>query len=381
MRWGVPYRLVGGLRFYDRKEVKDALAYLRLVFNPADDASFLRAVHVPRRGIGAATIQRLRAIALDADCSLLHAIWTLDPGAMSARARQGLEAFGRFMRQMVEAAETLSVSELLERLLTESGLLSEFEKDLSPEGRARVENLQELVSVVRQFEETSEETGLDVFLTQIALVTDLEQAQDGPRVTLMTLHSAKGLEFPIVFLAGLEDGLFPHRRTFDRPEELEEERRLCYVGMTRARELLYLSHAARRMVFGQTQAALPSRFLDELPASLVARSGHGRVDRSVREELAGARRAKEYVTWAQDWGMEIAGQNTQHPRGSRSSRDEDVTSVPFVVGESVRHAAFGRGVVARIIGSGEKACVAVIFPGLGQKILDPRFAPLERLAD
>ncbi len=381
MRWGVPYRLVGGLRFYDRKEIKDAVAYLRLVFNPSDDAAFLRAIHVPRRGIGAATLQRLKDLASARSVSLLEAVWGLDPDMMSARARQGLEAFGTGLRKLIEAAAHLPVSELLEAVLVDMGMLAEFEKDASPEGRARVENLAELVSVVRQFEETSDETGLDAFLTQIALVTDLEQASDGQAVTLMTLHSAKGLEFPVVFLTGLEDGLLPHRRTFDRPEELEEERRLCYVGITRAREQLALSHAARRMVFGQTQASLPSRFLDELPEAVLRHAGNPGMGMTPRAVPSRERRSQEYVTWAEDWGMESAGRDLPRSGASRVSASDEVEPVRFVVGESVRHASFGRGVVARIIGSGSKACVAVVFPGLGQKILDPRFAPLERLGD
>ncbi|MEB3187764.1 MAG: UvrD-helicase domain-containing protein [bacterium] len=381
MRWGVPYRLVGGLRFYDRKEVKDALAYLRLVFNPSDDAAFLRAIHVPRRGIGAATLQRLKDLSRAREVSLLQAVWGLDPGMLTARARQGLEAFGRCLRDLTDAAAVLPVSDLLERVLSDTGLLAEVEKDGSPEGRARLENLSELVSVVRQFEETSDETGLEAFLTQIALVSDLDQAADGQAVTLMTLHSAKGLEFPVVYLTGLEDGLFPHRRTFDRPEELEEERRLCYVGITRARARLSLSHAARRMVFGQTQASIPSRFLDELPAGILHHMGSPRNAMKERDVSFRERRSQEYVTWAQDWGMESAGRERPRSGVSRESADPGVMSFRFAVGESVRHASFGLGVVARIIGSGEKACVAVVFPGLGQKILDPRFAPLERVGD
>lgn len=370
MREGIPYRLIGGTRFYERREIKDALAYLRLLFNPADDAAFMRVVNVPKRGVGSTSLGRLAEAARERGVSMLQAAGELAVPGLGPKALKAISRFASWATGWHLQAETLPVPELLERVLEESGLLEDLREEATPEGRARLENVAELVSVARQFVEGSDDPSLPAFLMQMALISDLDAQSEGTAVTLMTLHSAKGLEFPVVFMVGCEEGLFPHQRTLDKPPELEEERRLCYVGITRAREKLLLSHAARRMVFGRMQDQLPSRFLLEIPAELLQQLGETDSERPGRRIAISSRREREDVTWTQDWGMEEARVKVKVP-----------VPAAFAVGERVRHMAFGLGVVARVIGVGERACLAVSFPGLGTKILDLRFAPLEKMEE
>lgn len=376
MRWGIPYRLIGGLRFYERREIKDALAYMRLLFNPSDDSAFQRIVNVPRRGLGATSLGKLEEAARAAGVSMLEAALAGDAAGLGPKPKKAFCEFATWIRSLQDKASELSVHEILVRVLDESGMLEDLRREPTIEDRARVENLEEFVSVARQFAESSDDPSLGAFLMQMALVSDLDAAADeGGSLTLMTLHSAKGLEFPVVFLVGVEEGLFPHKRTLDNPPEIEEERRLCYVGMTRAEERLFMSHAGRRMVFGQLQPAIPGRFLAEIPEDLLYT-----ITAVVPESEAPRRgRRAEWsddgdVSWTQDWGIEEA-----KSRAKRAAPSTPQVEVPFQVGDPVRHPSFGHGVVARIIGSGERACLAVSFPGLGQKVLDLRFAPLEKV--
>lgn len=399
MRWGVPYRLIGGTRFYERKEVKDALAYLRLIFNPADDAAFTRVVNAPRRGVGATSLSKLNALAHDAGVPLLQAARVPEAAGIGGKAGKAIAAFVTKVEEWQVRAADEPVPDLLERVLVESGYLAELEADTTPnakhggtEGRARLENLEELLNVAHQFVALSDDPSLGGFLTHMSLLTDMDkQEEQDHAVTLMTLHSAKGLEFPVVFLVGLEEGVFPHKRTLDNPPEIEEERRLAYVGITRAREKLFLTYAGRRMVFGSYMESLPSRFLDEIPDDLLYK-----IVRIPTEEGSRARgRGGDWdegdvrwsdrpdVRWSTDWGIGEAQATSLRTKSkpAKEAADREAAQAPFQVGDKVRHPAFGLGVVARIIGSGERACLAVSFPGLGQKILDLRFAPLERADD
>ncbi|MBO9542673.1 UvrD-helicase domain-containing protein [bacterium] len=378
MRWGIPYRLIGGTRFYDRREIKDAMAYLRLAFNPSDDSAFCRIANVPRRGLGATSLGKLEEVARERGISMLEAALGEVP-TLGPKPRKTLADFAAWLMDWHRKSEDLSVHDTLARMLDESGLLPDYRRDTSIEGRARVENLEELVTGAHLFSEESDDPSLGAFLLTTALVSDADQAAEGEAVTLMTLHSAKGLEFPVVFLVGMEEGLFPHKRTLDHPDEIEEERRICYVGITRAEERLFLSHAGRRMLFGQSQFAIPSRFLSELPEDLVRT-----ITRVVPDAPRRARIRQEEpwldegldVTWSDDSGIEEARGRSLRRAPSKPPAE---VSAPFAMGDRVAHPAFGHGVVARIIGSGERVCLAVSFPGLGQKILDLRFAPLERL--
>ncbi|MNX01727.1 ATP-dependent DNA helicase PcrA [compost metagenome] len=384
MRWGVPYRLIGGTRFYERKEVKDALSYLRLIFNPSDDAAFSRVVNAPRRGVGATSLTKLGALARDAGTPMLQAGRVPEAAGIGGKAGKAIAAFTAKVAEWQARAESESVPELLDRVLAESGYVAELEADATPESHARLENLEELLNVAHLFVEHSDDTSLGGFLTHMSLLTDMDKKEEQDRaVTLMTLHSAKGLEFPVVFLVGLEEGTFPHKRTLDNPPEIEEERRLAYVGITRARERLFITYAGRRMVFGSYTDTLPSRFLDELPEELLHKivrivpSEEGRYGGSRDDD--GVRWAdRPDVRWTDDWGI---GEGQANSLRTKPKPAQTAAAVPFEVGDKVRHPAFGLGVVARIIGSGERACLAVSFPGLGQKILDLRFAPLERADD
>ena len=384
MHWGMPYRLIGSTRFYERKEVKDALSYLRLIFNPSDDAAFSRVVNAPRRGVGATSLTKLGALARDAGTPMLQAGRVPAAAGIGGKAGKAIAAFTAKVAEWQTRAKSDSVPELLDRVLAESGYVAELEADATPESHTRLENLEELLNVAHMFVEHSDDSSLGGFLTHMSLLTDMDKKEEQDRgVTLMTLHSAKGLEFPVVFLVGLEEGVFPHKRTLDNPPEIEEERRLAYVGITRARERLFITYAGRRMVFGSYTETLPSRFLDELPEELLHKivritpSEEGRYGGNRDED--GVRWAdRPDVRWTDDWGI---GEGQANSLRTKPKPAQTAAAVPFEIGDKVRHPAFGLGVVARIIGSGERACLAVSFPGLGQKILDLRFAPLSKADD
>ncbi len=316
VRSGVPYRVFGGVKFYDRREIKDALAYLRALVNPDDEVSWKRVVNTPRRGVGDTSIAKLDAYAHGAGTTFRDAVTQAAAAGVTGKALGGLRDLLDLMQE-VETAAPGGVGATLEAVLTRSGYLSELEAERSVESHGRIENLQELVGSARLFDEQVERGDLgglaaiggvgvgdgagsdaarpdglarvQAFLEAISLVTDLDENDpEASSVTLMTLHSAKGLEFPVVFLIGLEDGVFPHVRSLGDPDELEEERRLCYVGLTRAEERLYLCHAWSRMMFGTTDYRPPSRFLEEIPAELIASTGEEKSGRGRRSGGGGA---------------------------------------------------------------------------------------------
>src|SRR2546427_349060 len=273
LRAGIPYTIVGGVRFYERKEIRDIIAYLRLALIPADDASLTRIINVPRRGIGDVSFGRLEAYARGHGLSVLEAM--AQPEALEdlpkAAQRTAAELVDLIAR-LRDRASRVRTTDLIDAAIVETGYQAMLEAEGTDEAYSRLENLRELVTVAKEFEDVTGEEGLNAFLQHLALVTDLDTWQEQvDRVTLMTLHSAKGLEFAVVFLAGLEEGLFPHARALEEAEGLEEERRLCYVGMTRAKQRLYLSYARSRTIFGSTMPGVPSRFLEEVPAELLAR--------------------------------------------------------------------------------------------------------------
>ncbi len=290
MREGIAYKVVGGVRFYERREIKDALAYMRLIINPHDDVSLRRVINVPTRGIGKGVMETLEHLppALDVALPLLTAglqpslsvnsLWArllrgLEESAFPPRAAASLAAFRDLIVSLTEMARREAVSIAIGKMLDRSGYLQDLREERSEEAEGRVENLAELVSAAREYESREVEPSLGGFVDRLSLLSDVDEEQGtrDARVWLMTLHSAKGLEFPVVIMAGLEEGLFPHSRSSDDQEELEEERRLCYVGMTRARARLVLTGAARRRIFGEYQSSEPSRFIDEVPAALIDR--------------------------------------------------------------------------------------------------------------
>jgi DNA helicase-2/ATP-dependent DNA helicase PcrA len=330
VRAEVPYQVIGGTKFYERAEIKDAIAYLSLLANPSDQVSFTRVANSPRRGIGQTSLSRVIAYA----ATLGDPVWEVARAAeaVPGLARAAISAIGRFMDTMSELRALLaadsSVAELLEAVLARSGYIEALEAERTFEAQGRIENLEELVGVAREFDASAEEGGLDAFLSQIALVSDADTRHDDRgQVTLMTLHNAKGLEYPIVFIIGCEEGVFPHSRSLDEGS-LEEERRLCYVGITRAMRELTLTYARRRSLFGVESFGLRSRFLDELPPELtdssvdVLGSGTGRITAARVDGGAGGA-----GIWASAAG----------PRRE--------PAVEYRIGDDVTHAAFGEGVV------------------------------------
>jgi len=376
VRWGIPYLVVGGLRFYDRREIKDIVAYLRLLVNPADSVSLLRVLNVPRRGIGKTTIERLS----DAANQLGVPLWEVVSDAeavrsLAGRSAKGLLRFGELVRDLRQRLESAPPAELVQRVMEQSGYLAELIAEASDEAEDRRRNLNELVNAALQYQEENEESSLEGFLASAALAGDADDKNTAAeKVVLMTLHASKGLEFPVVFLVGMEQGLFPSYRSLDDPAALEEERRLCYVGLTRARERLFLSHACERRLWGgMREPAMPSLFLSELPEELlqgdIPRSGGAalrreqRLDRLTRVDRAESRQV-------------ASGGAASAPSNAVRRRRPAHT---WAVGDQLRHSSFGVGRVTHLFGSGEKISLAVRFPGLGPKILDPRLAPIEPL--
>ncbi|MDT8439813.1 MAG: DNA helicase II [Wenzhouxiangellaceae bacterium] len=347
----IPYRVYGGLRFFERAEVRDALAYLRLVHNPADDAAFERIVNVPARGIGERTVAGLREAASGADRSLWdETVAQLDGGALGGRARNALAGFRSLIEGLREAAEATDLAGIMQRIIDHSELIEHYRaRETADRAEARSENLDELVRAADGFEQAieDEQAGLSLtasFLTQAALEAGEHQGEKWQDcVQLMTLHSAKGLEFPLVFMAGMEEGLFPHQKSIEEPGRLAEERRLAYVGMTRAMERLYLSYAESRRLHGQTLYGRPSRFVGELPPELIE-------DVRPRLNVAQARAPRETAG-----GLP--------PLGSR-----------------VRHAKFGDGTVLSVEGQGANARIQINFDAAGQKWLVAGYAVLQRVA-
>ncbi len=367
VRSRIAYSIVGSTRFYDRKEIKDLLAYLRMIANPQDSVSLLRVINEPPRGIGKTTVRALEQAAAQSGVAIADLI--ADPAAVgfppATRAR--LAEFAQLCRRLRTAAGG-PVTGLLRAVLAETGYLQRLEAEHTPDAEARAENVKELLTVTEEFDDTAEDASLSAFLEQIALIADVDTYAAVPdRVTLMTLHNSKGLEFPVVFIIGLEEGLFPHERSLDQPEAVEEERRLCYVGFTRARERLYLLHAHRRHLYGRVQANLPARFLADIPDALLRRDGDAfgpepgepTVDYSY-SQLPQRRRVAPRTTRRADLGR-------------RSNGDE------FHVGQRVQHPEFGAGVVRAVEGSGERTKLTVRFERVGLKKLMACFAALEIL--
>lgn len=354
LRSGIPYTIVGGLRFYERKEIKDLLAYLRLIVNPADDVSLQRIINVPRRGVGQASLTKffdfVRREMIPAGLALERAA---EIEGLTAKVRRAIVGLGeRMTAWRVRAEESGQVTALVKDVLEGTGYQAEIEAERSVEAQTRLENLAEFLSVSAEFDATHGGT-LGEFLGDLALVTDLDQLDQGreDRVTLMTLHSAKGLEYPVVFLTGMEEGVFPHSRALDDPAELEEERRLCYVGVTRAMERLFLSCCEHRRLYGDERYNPPSRFLDEIPPELL----------QIEDEDDGS------------GGRPGAGNGRREPVAPDGGHG---SCAVFHSGDKVRHRKWGEGTVVQVTGDGDDARVTVAFPGQGVKELLVSCAPL-----
>ena len=374
---GLPYRIFGGLRFYDRKEIKDIIAYLRVAQNPADVVSLRRIINVPARGIGDTTVEKLERAAALSGTPLYEAARDAEMTDISPAAKKKLREFTGFLDRMRDDLGTMTLTELVRRVILESGYGPALEQDKTVESRIRLENLSELMTATEDFQEQNRDASLAAFLDQVALITDLEQqtAADGRRgnadaVTLMTLHNAKGLEFAVVFMTGMEEGLFPHSRSSESEEELEEERRLCYVGITRAKERLVLTHANERRLYGYPQANLVSRFVRDIPEEAM--------------DLSGSERPSSYAERKRaPWGVPASSSaerdgNRADPDIPRESAGPGLSSsTRYYKGAVVRHAKFGLGTIQRSEGAGEELKISVSFPGHGLKTLSVKYANLE----
>ncbi len=416
MRAGIPYHVYGGTRFYDRREVRDVLAYLRVIQNPADDISLSRIINVPKRAIGDSTVEQLTQYARQNDMSLYAAV-AAPPDTLASRARKSVNDFSSLIVSLLLAKETLPLSEFVQKVIDDSGLIAQYQKEENEENQARIENMREFMGAVTEFEQKSEDKSLFAFLENVALVTELDNQDSAPSfVTMMTLHSAKGLEYDAVFMSGMEEGIFPSARAMQEDNRVEEERRLCYVGVTRARKLLHLSYARRRMLFNQMQFNAPSCFLQEIPKRLI------------REEQSSAAQSASYgygapaargAGWGSYGGSGMRRQGgyqdnesrpqygygdtmpqrrapapkaparpAQQPwnipgvqRGFVPSPARSVQVQLFKVGDKVQHPKFGKGVIREVTGSGDAARLHIVFPVFGEKVLAQSIAPIVKIEE
>ena len=357
----LPYTMVGGTKFYDRKEIKDVLAYLRVLYNPFDDLSLLRIINVPKRSIGATTVAKLQDYARANGTSLFMTLTQLHlVDTIKGKTKEKLEEFGILIFTLVAEMEDKTVLDILESILDRTGYLAQLEESTDPQDQARAENIGELLSVAKDFQDTNPTGTVEDFLEQVALVNDVDSfEQEESKVTLMTLHAAKGLEFPIVFLGGLEEGLFPHSRTLMNPEEIEEERRLAYVGITRAEKELYISNATTRTVFGRTSSYLPSRFIDEIPEELV-------------DGLRAKRKVPDDIKRHVPQHMSV----TSRPITKPIVRNEVIAD--WKVGDTAIHSKWGNGKVINVAGEGAGMKLTIEFPTQGVRVVMAKFAPVKK---
>jgi len=400
---GIPYVVLGGVGFYERREIKDALSYLKLILNPHDDVALRRIINTPARGIGKGVMDALEGVDVteeDANLPPLFAglaptvatnsLWTklvvgVDGRRLSPRQGTSLAAFRDMITTLADVARNEPVSILLGKVLDQSGYLRDLREDRSEESEGRIENLMELVSAAREYESREHEPSLGGFVDRLSLLSDVdkEQGKIDPRVMMMTLHSAKGLEFPTVVLAGLEEGLFPHSRSREDEAEMEEERRLLYVGITRARKQLVITSAARRRVFGEYQNTEASRFIEEIPLDLV------------EQDLPAVSSSYSSGSRGNQWGEYRAnpyGRPRQPAAGYRAGRQDDGAKVPtqnfkyeeedqtpgLRPGARVKHAQFGSGTVVSVEDLEDDQKLVVRFNSVGTKTLRAKYAKLER---
>ena len=354
---GVPYKVIGGTKFYDRREVKDALAYLRIAANPLDEVSIKRVLNVPKRGVGDTSVAKIDAYANEAGISFALALRQATVGGAAAKGIASFVALIDTCNAMLEEGP----GAVLRHALESSGYLAELAAEGTVEAAGREENLLELINVASEF------TTVDEFLEQVALVADTDDLDEANHVTLMTMHSAKGLEFPVVFIVGMEEGIFPHSRALNDPVELEEERRLAYVGITRARERLSLSHAWSRSLYGNTQYNPPSRFLNEIPDELIEREGNSDSGEDSRRYAYKSQAERGYSPPPMRHTMPLSSAQPQTPHHG------------LKLGDDIEHPTFGEGVILEIRGEGEKAEATIRFRLVGTKHLSLAWAPLKKL--
>lgn len=364
-RIGIPYQIIGGTRFYERREIKDILAYFRLVINPADDISFLRVINIPTRGIGLTSQQKIAQYAVKNGISNFAAATQPEQIDLGTRAEKRVKEFTSLIEELAGQSQEMDLNNWARSLVDRLGFIESYRKDHTDESLARIDNIYELLSAIDEYVERAENPSLVGYMEEVSLLTDIDNYnRDGEQVTLMTLHSAKGLEFPIVFLAGMEDGLFPLQRSMDEPDALEEERRLFYVGVTRAMQRAYLSAARVRQRYGELMVSRPSRFIDEIPVELLERVEEPVLVRTPRA----ASRSRSY-----DGGITRPSQRKRSIQAV-AYKAPDAT---YAAGMSVEHAFFGSGKITRVEGEGPDAKLTVVFQGNMQKKLIAKFANLK----
>lgn len=372
---GISYNMVGGLKFYERKEIKDIIAYLRVIFNPADSLSLLRIINVPKRGIGDASLAKIQAYAAGNNVSLFEAVSNSAAiDGLSSRFVSKLDDLAGIIFELMNLASEAPVEDLIDRVLRDTGYLEELENERTPQAQSRIDNLHELISVAQEFAASEEENNLENFLAHVALVSDIDDTELGEdAITLMTLHSSKGLEFPVVFLVGMEEGLFPHARTLMDETEIEEERRLCYVGITRAKEKLFLSSTKMRTIYGNTVTYPPSRFLQEIPARLVKT-----IKRQERfSALENFKQVSEKYSARPQKPASTFNPHSFMPQKPAAAAGG--TGTRFNTGDRVSHSKWGEGMVVSVKDSPDGQEVKVAFAGAGVRSLLTKYAVLKKL--
>jgi DNA helicase-2/ATP-dependent DNA helicase PcrA len=371
MRQGIPYTMVGGLKFYDRKEIKDILAYLKVIYNPADMISLQRIINVPKRGIGAASIEKMLEAAAENNLTFFDVLSnTENVPRLTAKVKQKCEDLTTLIFSLMGNLNKLPLRDIIEKVIEESGYMAELQKEGTAQSESRIENIKELLTVARDFAEEEEtENNLENFLERVALVADIDTVDFvEEKVTLMTLHSAKGLEFRVAFLVGLEEGIFPHSRTLMNETELEEERRLCYVGITRAKEKLYLTSAKKRTIYGRSQMSGPSRFIEEIPEALLDRQKKTKAEQSASARILDAESpARKAAARPFRLAPVPAPMQSQH------------SAFDWKVGEKAQHIKYGTGTIVSVKGLGEEQQISIAFPEVGVKPFMVKYAPLTRV--
>lgn len=366
MRYAIPYTMVGGTKFYDRKEIKDVLAYLRLLYNPEDSLSLTRIINVPKRNIGATTMEHVAAYAEAQGISLFEALSSTDEIPVTKRAKASLENFAAMIFDLLNDIEGKDVLSLIEMVIKQTGYGDMLDKEAEhdPQGESRKENVGEFLSVAKDYMDSNPEGNLQDFLENVALVSDVDDFESSDsKVTLMTLHAAKGLEFPVVFLTGLDEGLFPHSRTLMDPAQVEEERRLAYVGITRAERQLYVTNAVTRTMYGRISAYMPSRFLAEIPPQFMEDYHRKSAIPQSRTTAVPGKQRVSILT---------------KPVASSLPKKHAVTDT-FAKGDKVRHKIWGIGTVLDVIGEGPNMQMKIQFPTKGVRQVVVKYAPLEKI--
>ena len=378
LKSNIHYKMVGGHKFYDRKEIKDIMAYLRLIANPADDLSFNRIINVPKRGIGNVSLEKLYGFANEYNFSYLEAAKNVQLSPLSGRAAKEINNFVHVMQDLQKMSEFVSITELVEELLKKSGYIDSLKLENTLESEARIDNLNEFLSVTQEFEKTtSEPTSLIDFLSDLALVSDLDSVEEVPEeeVTLMTMHAAKGLEFPIVFIIGVEEGIFPSFRSLMEEEQMEEERRLAYVGITRAEKQLYLTNAYSRMLYGRVQNNPPSRFLEEIDQDIM-KDDKEKLTTSTTKTTPTSRWRQKNDRY--DRAFSETYQKNEATQSVSQTGNSGAEALNWKVGDKVGHKKWGTGTVVQMTGEGDGLTLDIAFKDVGIKRLLASFAPIEK---